>query len=109
VENTKKDVIMWLIILSFCVVIMTGLIGLTLDTVLTDIRNLKENDVYWLRNQVKALQTDTFLIKQSQHYDTETILERIKLLDDKVKIIQENTTPMTWEELMEEAMSEDYE
>ena len=137
-----KELKFGLIVLFVSIMIVGILIGITLDTVLTDIRNLKENEVYWLRNQVEdtqdkvdkllerqrydhetdlAYQTelaktmtkndeyfdgllgnieiDIWLLRQSEHYSNEEILKRIG-------IVIENTRQKTFDELMEEAMSE---
>ena len=104
-----KDLKFGLIVLFVSIMIVGILIGITLDTVLTDIRNLKENDVYWLRNQVAALQEEIDLIESRQEcqmsWQTDVYID----FRDTLREIKENTTPKTWDELMEEAMSEDYE
>ena len=99
-----KDLKFGLIVLFVSIMIVGILIGITLDTVLTDIRNLKENDVYWLRNQVAALQEVIDLIESRQEcqmsWQTDVYID----FRDTLREIKENTTPKTFDELIEEAM-----
>jgi len=108
-KDSKKDVIMWLIVLSICVMVATVLIGIALDTVLTDIRNLKDNQIYWLRNQVADLQNNINLIESRQEcqmsWQTKVYID----FRDSFKEIAENTRKKTFDELIEEAMSEENE
>jgi len=89
------------------------LLGIAFDSILTDIRNLKTNDVYWLRNQVATLQEEVDLLRVGQdlilrdlgHLYELHCVQNDWLIDvyidfrDTLREIKENTTPMTWEEL----------